>query len=181
MNIRSSHESDRSAIGAVHLSAFGSEEGLEIVGLVNGLLDDDTARPTLSLIAEADGGIVGHILFTNATLRPEQPDRSIRLLAPLAVSPDRHKQGIGGGLIAAGLERLKESSVDLVFVLGHPEYYPRFGFRPAGALGLDAPYPIPPHHADAWMVHELRTGVLPHLQGVLQCAAALNRPEYWLE
>ena len=68
-----------------------------------------------------------------------------------------------------------------MFVLGHPGYYPRFGFRPAGALGLAAPYPIPPQHADAWMVQELKAGTIGAVEGRVVCAKALDKREYWVE
>jgi putative acetyltransferase len=95
--------------------------------------------------------------------------------------PDAQKQGIGGKLIRQGLELLSVSRVDLVFVLGHPEYYPRFGFTPAGRLGFEAPYPIPDKHANAWMVQALRPGVIDTASGKVICADALNKPEYWRE
>jgi putative acetyltransferase len=69
----------------------------------------------------------------------------------------------------------------LVFVLGHPDYYPRHGFEPAGPQGLDAPYPIPAAHEDAWMVLALRPGVIGKLRGRVVCADALDKPEYWRE
>jgi predicted N-acetyltransferase YhbS len=71
--------------------------------------------------------------------------------------------------------------VELVFVLGHPGYYPRFGFKPAGVLGFEAPYPIPEKHADAWMVRELRAGIIGSVRGKVVCADTLSRPEYWRE
>jgi len=91
-------------------------------------------------------------------------------------------KGIGGELIKEGLRLLSESDVDLVFVLGHPDYYPRHGFKPnAGALGFEAPYPIPTEHADAWMVQELNTGVIGTLKGKVICADELDKPEHWRE
>jgi putative acetyltransferase len=95
--------------------------------------------------------------------------------------PDFQKQGIGGKLIEYGLQVLSESMVDLVFVLGHPEYYPRYGFKPAGNLGFDAPYPIPAKNADAWMIQALRPGVIGAFGGKIICAEKLNKPEYWRE
>ena len=76
---------------------------------------------------------------------------------------------------------MSESGVELVFVLGHPEYYPRHGFTPAGALGFEAPYPIPDEHAEAWMVQELRPGVIGSVCGRVICADMLNKPEHWHE
>ena len=80
-----------------------------------------------------------------------------------------------------GLTLLVESGCELVFVLGHPEYYPRFGFQPAGQLGFSAPYPILKENSGAWMVLELCGGTIGGVQGKVQCAAALDKPEYWLE
>ncbi len=76
---------------------------------------------------------------------------------------------------------MSESGVELVFVLGHPDYYPRHGFKPAGALGFEAPYPIPDKNANAWMVQELRTGAIDSVSGKVICADALNQPEHWRE
>jgi predicted N-acetyltransferase YhbS len=179
MNIRRATESDRTAIENIHLSAFGQEEGEQIAGLVTALMGDVTGDPRLSLVAEQDGKLVGHILFTNVTLDPEQPGIAARSLAPLAVRSDDQGQGIGSALIREGLKQLTASNVDLVFVLGDPGYYTRYGFQPAGPFSLHAPYPIPPAHADAWMVQALKPGVLGHIEGTVRCAEALNQPEYW--
>lgn len=181
LKIRRSTESDRFAISGIHASAFGQEQGQEIVELVNGLLDDDTAKPLLSLVAETDGRLVAHILFTVARLHPEDQEVSVRILAPLAVSDDFQGEGIGGVLIREGLEQLADSGVDLVFVLGHPGYYPKFGFQAAGVLGFESPYPIPSEHADAWMVQELKTGVIGSIEGRVQCSEILNQPQHWRE
>jgi putative acetyltransferase len=83
--------------------------------------------------------------------------------------------------IEKGLRHLTKTGVDLVFVLGHPEYYPRYGFKPAGHLGFEAPYPIPDEHADAWMVQALRPGVIGSVSGKVRCADELNMPEHWRE
>jgi predicted N-acetyltransferase YhbS len=181
LNIRRSTDADNAAIGRVHKDAFGQEEGPEIVDLVNDLFSDATAQPVLSLVADTGGTIVGHILFTRATLEPDVEGVRASLLAPLAVSRDFQAQGVGGLLITEGLRQLAESGVDLVFVLGHPAYYPKHGFQPAGALGLEATYPISPEHADAWMVQALREGVIGHVHGRVQCAAALDQPRHWQE
>jgi predicted N-acetyltransferase YhbS len=102
-------------------------------------------------------------------------------LAPLAILPDKQKQGIGEQLINEGLRLLEEAGTELVFVLGHPAYYPRCGFIPAGEQGFDAPYPIPEEHAEAWMVQELRSGVLKQYSGTVQCSEVLNEPQHWRE
>lgn len=177
MQIRETRHSELDTILSVARSAFGSDE---VPDLVRDLLSDPTANPTLSLLAFDGDRAVGHILFTSARLEPEAP-LSISILAPLAVVPDRQKQGIGRKLIEHGLRMLRESGIDLVFVLGHPAYYPRHGFRTAGWLGFNAPYPIPEKDADAWMVQALQPGKCISYKGTVICAEKLNRPEHWRE
>lgn len=163
------------------MSAFDEMQGHEIAELVRGLLDDETARPLLSLVAEIDARIIGHVLFTAAKLQPEVQSVSTQLLAPLAVSKEHQRKGVGGALIKEGLRQLATSGIGLVFVLGHPSYYPKFGFRPAGALGFDAPYPIPSAHQNAWMVQELQAGMIGRVRGKVQCAQILDQPQHWQE
>ena len=178
LQIRQAVESDLSEILSIERLAFGHDKEAE---LVRDLLHDPSAAPVLSLLAFQQDRAVGHILFTKARLTDTQDTPSIVLLAPLAVIPDAQKQGVGGKLIAQGLELLSRSGVDLVFVLGHPDYYPRYGFKPAGIRGFEAPYPIPEEHAGAWMVQELRPGVIGTVKGSVICADALNKPEHWRE
>ena len=103
------------------------------------------------------------------------------LLAPLSVVPDTQGKGVGGLLISEGLNHLRKSGTDLVFVLGHPDYYPRHGFETAATYGLNAPYPIAEEHTEAWMVQALRPGLLGTCTGTLTCADAIDKPEYWQE
>ncbi len=180
MKIRQSSQNDLQGLLKVERQAFGEHEGQEIVELVTNLFNDSTARPYLSLVAVEKGIILGHVLFTNATITGHESLLSV-ILAPLSIDPDRQKKGIGGKLIGEGFKLLSAIRTDLVFVLGHPTYYPRFGFLPAGDFGLTAPYPIAVQNADAWMVKELRPGILGRIRGRVNCAAALNRPEYWRE
>ena len=181
LKIRKSTPSDLTKVLQVEQQAFGDDEGPEIVDLVKGLLSDPSAMPLLSLLAEDDQRAVGHILFTNARITDTDHSVSAVILAPLAVAPQAQSRGIGGRLIKEGLKRLSESGIELVFVLGHPEYYPRHGFKPAGELGFEATYPIPDKNADAWMVQELRPGVIGRVRGKVICADVLNQPEHWRE
>ena len=178
MYIREATDSDLNDVLIVESLAFGQDKEAE---LVRNLLGDPSAKPSLSLLASKDDKAVGHILFTSARLTNTQNTALIKILAPLAIVPDAQKQGIGGMLIERGFQRLLKSGVDLVFVLGHPEYYPRFGFKPASHLGFEAPYPIPDEHAEAWMVKALRLGVIGSVSGKVICADALNKTEYWRE
>lgn len=181
MEIRHSVDSDRRDIAMIHTAAFGEKEGPVVAQLTLDLLDDASARPLLSLVAVESGGLVGHILFTRAGIASAEEPLSVRILAPLAVLPGHHGVGIGGALIRQGLALLRQSGVHLVFVLGHPDYYPRSGFTPAGRLGLEAPYPIPEKDAAAWMVLELNGTAVGRIRGMVECAAALDRPEHWRE
>ena len=179
MKIRKTTESDLNDVLFVETEAFGYDKE---ANLVKALLHDSSAMPVLSLLAFDDQEKpVGHILFTKVRITEVEDTGSAAILAPLAIIPDEQAKGIGGALIKEGLKLLSESGVDLVFVLGHPGYYPRHGFKPAGALGFEAPYPIPAEHADAWMVQELRPGVIGTLSGKVVCADELNKPEHWRE
>jgi predicted N-acetyltransferase YhbS len=97
------------------------------------------------------------------------------------VVPPAQKRGVGGALTRAGLAMLQAQGVELCFVLGHPSYYPRHGFVPAGELGFEAPYPIPAKDAAAWMVRGLWKGVIDLVQGKVVPAEKLRRAEYWRE
>jgi predicted N-acetyltransferase YhbS len=181
LEIRRSPPTDIDAVLNLHRAAFGEEKGPEIADLVSGLLVDPTAEPRLSLVAVDHGHMVGHILYTRARLIGPQTPISAQLLAPLAVHPEFQRTGVGTRLIEAGLRELKRAGVALVFVLGHPGYYPRCGFTPAGALGFEAPYPIPEKDAAAWMVQDLSGETMGKVSGRVQCADALQRPEHWRE
>ena len=176
--VREAEEADRGESLRVETEAF---ERPEITELVDALLDDPSARPLLSLLAFHDGRAVGHVLFTHARLEGADRPATISLLAPLAVVPEAQKRGVGGELIRAGLKILAERGVDLVFVLGHPSYYPRHGFRPAGVQGFEASYPIEEKNANAWMVQALRPDAAITTRGKVACALAINRPGYWME
>lgn len=181
MNIRKTTETDIGIVLSIHKKAFGGDKGAEIADLVDGLLKDQTATPRLSLIALDDSKADGHILYTKARLNLTNESVSAQILAPLAVLPEAQSEGVGGRLIKYSLMLLKNSRVELVFVLGHPDYYPRYGFKPAGDLGYEAPYPIPEEHAGAWMVQELCTGVIGRVGGKVQCCDVLNQPQHWRE
>lgn len=175
--IRLARASDMEDVLAVERAAFGSDEEPD---LVRDLLSDNSASPVLSLMALIGERPVGHILFTGVCLEPKTSEK-LSILAPLAVVPDCQRRGIGGKLVARGLDTLKESGTGLVFVLGHTEYYPRHGFHPAGELGFAAPFPIPEKNSEAWMVRELRHGIVGRTRGKVVCADTLNKPHYWRE
>ena len=137
------------------------------------LLADPTASPLLSLVAEHDSELAGHVLFTAVTL----PGYSapIQIMAPLAVASRMHKQGIGTQLIEAGLQQLRERGTSLVLVYGDPDYYARAGFLPGHAI--EAPCELEFPHG--WLAQELTPGALKNARGKIRCADALSSPEYW--
>jgi putative acetyltransferase len=178
MYIRETKDADLKDILFVEREAFNSNKEAD---LTKDMLADPSAKPFISLLAYIEEQPAGHILFTAGHLSNAPKKVSISFLAPLAVIPKFQRQGIGGALIKKGLELLSKSHVDLVFVVGHPEYYPRHGFTPAGKLGFETPYPVLEKHANAWMVQALRPNVIGSVSGKVICCDALNKPELWRE
>lgn len=174
MIIRKSTNSDLTAILKVNNKAFKSE----LKGkLVSEALSDITAKPVLSLVAEQDSKIIGHILFTKCTLKHSNKT-SIYLLAPMSVLPEDQGKGVGGEMIKHGLKTLTSWEVDFVILLGHSNYYPKFGFKPA-INQFTPPYPIPQEHSDAWMMYETKSGQGEGIRGQVTCANYIDKPEYW--
>jgi putative acetyltransferase len=151
MIIREETIHDRTEVFAVNVSAF--ETSAE-AGLVDVLREQ--ARPVISLVAETHGEIAGHLMLSPVLLS-KHPTLKLMGLAPMAVRPDYQSQGIGSALVRAGLESCLELGVAGVVVLGHPKFYPRFGFAPASRFGIDSEYDVPD---DVFMVLELESGAL---------------------
>lgn len=158
----------------VHLEAFGEDEGEENYRLVDELLEDSTAMPILSLVAERSNRIVGSIIFSTIHLEAAEGVGAY-ILCPLAVLPQCQGAGIGTLLINRGLKILRDRGAELVMVLGDPNYYTRTGFKTNH--GILAPYEL--HYPDAWMGLELTEGALHRARGKIRCALSLNSPEYW--
>jgi putative acetyltransferase len=155
----------RSAIHAVHHAAFGRpDEG----DLVDNLRVNGDAL--VSLVAEIDSVIVGHILFSRMWIRTEGGKLLNAVsLAPVVVLPEHQHRGIGGQLIRHGLELLRDRGEKIVIVLGHPDYYPRFGFSTEKAESLESPFP-----PEAFMAMELSACALDGVQGTVVYPAAFG-------
>lgn len=172
VTIRVFEPTDSAAIRAVQEAAFGSRTEAD---LSEALLRAEDAIPRVALVAEDAGEVIGFVLFTRVGVA----EAALQCLAPLAVTPDRQHQGVGEALVEAGLQAAAETGAAGVVVLGHPSYYPRFGFEPAGPFGIEAPYPVDPQ--EAWMVVELWPGALEGVQGTGEFAAPLMDPAMWVE
>jgi putative acetyltransferase len=135
--VRAEREGDRAAVYALNVAAFG---GTSEANLVDALRAQ--AQPLVSLVAEEDGKVVGHILFSPVVFE-SRPFLRIMGLAPMAVAPERQRIGIGAALVRAGLRSCRALGVDAVVVLGHPGYYPRFGFAPSTQFGFKSEYDVP--------------------------------------
>lgn len=159
---RAEKREDQSGIYEVHTLAFKQEEEAK---LVNAIRLSDEYIPELSLVAEVDGHIVGHVMFSKIYIEMEQGMITTLGLAPVAVRPDHQGKGIGSALIQEGLKRSKELGYPHVVVLGHADYYPRFGFVPSVTKGIQSPFPVP---AEAFMVLELIPGALQGIEGVVK-------------
>lgn len=149
--IRPEIEGDRAAVHALNESAFKGPAEARLVDLLR-----DQAQPLISLVAEENGAVKGHIMFSPAALAGH-PELRIMGLAPMSVAPSHQRRGIGSALVRGGLDECRRIGVDAVFVLGHPTYYPRFGFSPAAVRGIRSQYEVPD---DTFMVLELREGCL---------------------
>jgi putative acetyltransferase len=138
MDLREELPSDRESVRDIHLRAFG-DHGVVVADLVDTLRVMITPADGLSLVAELDGQIVGHVMFTRSLLDAPRRLVEVHVLSPLAVMPEYHKGGIGSALVRDGLRTLAERAVPLVFVEGDPGYYSRFGFVPGDAQGFRKP------------------------------------------
>lgn len=168
LTVRPERTGDHAAIDAVNLAAFGQEnEGR----LVRELRSGERFDPDLSLVAERAGAVVGHILFSPVVIANPAGEIAALALAPMAVVPALQGQGIGSEMVRHGLEACRRGGHRIVIVVGHPAYYPRFGFEPARARGLDAPFPVPD---DAFLVLGLSPGALDGVGGVVRYPPAFE-------
>jgi len=160
--IRSERKEDFDAIHEVNRLAFGQEDE---AFLVQRIRNSSQFIPELSLVASKEGQIVGHILFSLIDIEGQHGNRSVLSLAPMAVHPDFQNQGIGSKLVREGLKKCQQLGYEIVIVIGHPNYYPRFGFAPARQKGLEASFPVPD---EAFMVLELVPNSLTGLKGTVK-------------
>ena len=149
MIVRPETTADHQAVARLLTDAFGGPAEARLVEL---LRTSPAYIPDLALVAEVDGTVVGHILFTVVAVedRPAGETTPALALAPMAVAPAHQRTGVGTALAGAALERARRRPEAAVIVLGHPGYYPRFGFVPASRFGIEPPWSDIPD--DAFLV-----------------------------
>ena len=154
ITVRPETAEDIRAIDVVHISAFGGEAEAQ---LVSALRESATYNRELSLVAELGGRIVGHVLLTRVPLRKDGAEKNVLALGPMSVVPSQSHRGIGSELINASISLAEDKGYGAIVVLGHPEYYKRFGFVPARGLQISCNLPAP---EDALTVMEIVAGNL---------------------
>ncbi len=155
MHIRTETKEELAEVFRLHYEAFGKRENES--RLAERIRHSSGFIPELSLVAELDGKVVGHVLISKAeVIEPVTDNRAeVLVLAPIGVHPDYQQQGVGGKLIQAGFEKSRALGYSHIFLIGHPSYYPRFGFRPAKPLGFELKqFPVP---ENVFMVYELQS------------------------
>lgn len=166
MQVRPEQPEDYDAVRRVNEAAFGQPDEADLVDRLRGEVPG-----YLGLVAVEGEAVVGHIAFTPVTVETSPAGADVRGLAPMAVLPARQRAGVGRALVRAGLDRCRVDGATAVVVLGHPSYYPLFGFRPAGEVGLRSEYDAPP---EAFLVRALVPGGLKGLAGTVRYAAAFG-------
>ena len=165
--VRDEAEADAPAVRQLNELAFGRTEEALLVDALRA-----AARPHVSLVACEDGEVVGHIFFSPVTIEPDEPVAAKAAaaatamgLAPMAVLPQYQNRGIGSQLVREGLQACLSLGCGVVVVLGHPDYYPRFGFVPASRKGLRCEYDVPD---EVFMATELTPGALAGVRGLVK-------------
>ena len=161
VKIRKEEEKDYKRVYEVNRLAFQQENESKLIEKIR---KGENFVPELSLVAEIDDEIVGHILFSKINIIGDAIFRSLAL-APMAVIPEFQKQGIGGKLIKKGIEKAKELGFDSIIVLGHKEYYPKFGFQKASKWGIKCPFDVPD---EVFMAIELANKALENKAGTVK-------------
>jgi putative acetyltransferase len=168
IQIRAERNEDKEVIRFINDAAFkGNKESK----LVEAIRNSELFVPELSLVAEADGQIIGHILFSIVSIILDDKEIPTLALAPMAVDPNYQNQGVGSLLVKEGLTRAKANGFEHVVVLGHPDFYPKFDFVPASTKGMESPFPVPD---EVFMVLELKEGSLNGMKGKIVYPPAFN-------
>ena len=164
LTIRAERAEDFEAVRRVNEAAFGRPDEARLVDRLRGV------RPHVSLVAVEEGRVVGHIFFSPVSIESLARGVAAMGLGPMAVVPERQGGGVGSRLVREGLQECRRAGCGVVVVLGHADYYPRFGFARAGGKGLRCKWPVGDEH---FMVSELTPGALDGAGGLVE-----YRPEF---
>jgi putative acetyltransferase len=162
ISIRPERPEDYPAVRDVNLAAFETAEEADVV---DAMRETPEYIPNLSLVAETDQGIVGHIMISEVTIEQENGELTALSLGPIAVLPEHQNKGIGSQLIEAGHQRAKEMGYPFITLIGHPWYYPRFGYVQARQHGLETIWQV---RDVVFMVYELQPGALDNAAGKIR-------------
>jgi len=166
IQIRPEQIADIAAIRHVNEQAFNRPAEADLVDRLR-----ESGKVTLSLVVVRDAQVVGHILFSPVVIESTEHAIAAVGLAPMAVLPELHNQGIGSRLVTAGLDECRRAGHQIAVVLGHPRYYPRFGFVPASRYGLRSEYDVAD---ELFMAIDLQPGALTGRAGIVKYQPEFN-------
>ncbi len=167
VTIRNEQPADVAAIDRVVEEAFGQRDEADLVVELR-----REKAVLVSLVALIGEQVVGHIAFTRAEIVGAECTWPVAALAPVAVLPDSQRGGIGIALVEQGIVACRALPMPAILVLGHPEYYPRFGFTPASQVRVECPWPAPD---EAFLALELETGFFAEVAGTLRYHSCFDR------
>jgi putative acetyltransferase len=176
MSIRIATSLDRDNVRDVHLCAFSEGEREIVSKLAINLLSERTAPQTISLVAETEGAVVGHVAFSPVTIDNNENLQGY-ILAPLGVKPDYQKRRIGSKLVESGMQQLLIMGVNILFVYGDPEYYCKFGFSADVADRYTPPYKL--QYPFGWQAIVLNDFNIEKSSTNIACVTSLCDPELW--
>ncbi len=160
VSIRQEGPADQQPIRLLNVAAFGGLDEARIVDEIRGTADWLDGG---SLVAvDESGALVGHVLLSRGRLMGDGAEWAIGMIGPVAVAPESQRRGVGSALVRAAIERAEELGLPVLCLLGHVDYYPRFGFRPARSIGIEPPRPW---SDESWLALALSTWV-PEMRGL---------------
>ncbi len=175
-SIRRATKLDRDNIRQVHLRAFSGDEAQVVATLAFNLLSEETSPKTFAWVAEIDGAVVGHIVFSPVTFDTHKTLKGY-ILTPLGVMPECQKRRIGSELIEIGTEQLLKQGINVLFVYGDPKYYGKFGFKAETATQYVPPYEL--QYPFGWLALTLNEESCAEQTVQISCVASLCDPALW--
>jgi putative acetyltransferase len=167
MRIRPEESGDQQQVRMINQHAFGGDSEANLVDTLR-----NSRVPLISLVAEENNRLIGHILFSPVTLAGQTNVPDIAGLGPMAVLPEWQGRGVGSLLVTTGLEHCVSAGYVAVVVLGHPDYYPRFGFVPASNFNIKSEFNVPD---EVFMLKELQESALRGIKGTVQYHVAFKQ------